>query len=298
MRNFKFIFLFAVFLTGSLSAEAVYMRSGDVLTGAITAQDRTSITLITDGKLRRISKSQIARITYESPEQIAAKKARLEAIRRAQAEKARQDELIRQEIQSVREQYERQFTRYRAERARYLREQVEKGNIEKPDEPIGYLDFAWRSAVLPGWGHIEMDRPVIGYTYMFLTAAALVNVADKYGPASSAQATNEDQVLTNTLLAYYTSNAGFDPAVSAALSIDANRNAAGDYQKRIDQYNQAWATLGIVYGVQMIHIIYNGLAWEDGLYLHRNEPGFAVDMRPHAIMPDDRGAALTLSWRF
>ena len=182
MRRILFVILL-LFCSSTLLAEAIYMRDGEILVGTITQQTEKSVTAIIDGRTRVIPKSQIARITFQTEEEIreVRRQQALERQRRLAAEKRRKEEA---ELQAARQKFLEEQAMARAERAQYLRQQVEKGNIEKPDEPISYLDFAWRSAVLPGWGHIEIGRPYIGYTYMGLTALALLNVARTWGAGS------------------------------------------------------------------------------------------------------------------
>jgi hypothetical protein len=77
--------LAALFFSGSaLLAETIYLRDGRVLTGRITNQSRTDITLATPQGVLTIQKDQIRRIQYDNPQQDAAK-----------AEEARRQEELR-----------------------------------------------------------------------------------------------------------------------------------------------------------------------------------------------------------
>ena len=66
-RSLIFAILFFASL-GSLFAEAIYMRNGEILVGTITQQTERSVTVIIEGRTRVIPKSQIARITFETEE--------------------------------------------------------------------------------------------------------------------------------------------------------------------------------------------------------------------------------------
>ncbi|MEQ8351829.1 MAG: hypothetical protein RH862_10115 [Leptospiraceae bacterium] len=296
-RLLAFIIILSV-LSSSLMAEAIYMRNGEILVGTITQQTEKSVTAIIDGKTRVISKTQISRITFETEEEIREIRRRLaiERQRRIEAEKRRKEEA---ELERVRQKFRSEQAIARAERAQYLRQQVEKGNIEKPDEPISYFDFAWRSAVLPGWGHLEMDRPYIGYTYMALTGLALYNLGRTWGPAHSAKAENQEQVNTNIALAIIAAqNPGLSPDVRVAYFLESSNRFTNAYREKVKDYNYAVMSLLTLYGVQLAHIVFNGFAWEEGLVVENSSDdgnGFTVDVlygqRPGRL-PSDTGLGL------
>lgn len=267
--------------SGPLFGEAIYMRNGDILVGTVTQQTEQSVTAIIDGKVRVIPKNQIQRITFETEEEIREERRRRAILKqqRLEAERRRQEMA---ELERVRQKFRSEQAMARAERAKYLREQVEKGNIEKPDEPISYYDFAWRSALVPGWGHIVMNKPYIGYTYMGLTGLALYNLGRTWGPAYAAKSDNEAQVFNNLVLAVSSANGGLgDPTLNALYVLESNRRATAEYRARVDDYNYAVLVALTVYGVQLAHIIYNGFAWEEGLVVQNDsepESGFYLNV--------------------
>ncbi|MBI41618.1 MAG: hypothetical protein CMF59_18655 [Leptospiraceae bacterium] len=299
MRRILYFVTILLFVS-PLLAEAIYMRNGDILVGTITQQTEQSVTAIIEGRTRVIPKSQIARITFQTEEEIREirRQQALERQRRLAAEKRRKEEA---ELERVRQKFLAEQAMARAERAQYLRQQVEKGNIEKPDEPISYYDFAWRSAVLPGWGHVEMGRPYIGYTYMGLTGLALLNVARTWGPAHAAQAENKAQVDTNLALAIILSTQGnVDTGLQIAYYADSAKRFSDEYNEKVSSYNYAVVSLMTLYGVQLAHIIFNGFAWEQGLVVDNSESpgGFRLDI-VHGAHPGklstDTGLGLTPS---
>ena len=279
MRRILYFVTILLFVS-PLLAEAIYMRNGDILVGTITQQTEQSVTAIIEGRTRVIPKSQIARITFQTEEEIREirRQQALERQRRLAAEKRRKEEA---ELERVRQKFLAEQAMARAERAQYLRQQVEKGNIEKPDEPISYYDFAWRSAVLPGWGHVEMGRPYIGYTYMGLTGLALLNVARTWGPAHAAQAENKAQVDTNLALAIILNQGGnVNPALQFAYFVESGNRYTRAYKTKVDAYNYAVISLVTLYGVQLAHIVFNGFAWEEGFVVEKDEHpgGFQLDV--------------------
>ena len=269
MRRLIATFLF-LFITAPVLGEAIFMRNGQILVGTITQQSEREVTAVIDGKTRVIPKSQIYRITFETEEEIKEKR-RQYALERARALAIEKRQKEKEGLEKVRADYLAQQAKARAERAAYLREQVEKGNIEKPDEPISYYDFAWRSAVLPGWGHIGIGRRYWGYAYMGASALALINLADKWGPAYAAKAANESEVQQNILLAIASQNSPVSSSVKFLYFVEANHRASDSYRKKVDSYNYAVLTALTVYGVQLAHIIYNGFAWEEGLVVDNED---------------------------
>lgn len=253
----------------ALQAEIVYLRDGRVVEGSIVAQDNNFIDIRTSTGMQRISKGQVKRIAYNTAEE----KARLEKERQALI--ARQQAAMREleRLKKIREMEEearrkadialqQKLAQERAAAAKIVRESVERKEIEAPDEPVGYWGFAWRSALVPGWGHIAIGRPVVGGIYMGATALALYNLGVAYGPASKATKANHDEVIVNTI--YTVAPGALDWAPRVALGVEANRRRYVVYQRKLDRYYKAMGLLIGVYGVQLTHVILNGLAWESG----------------------------------
>ena len=69
MRRILYFVTILLFVS-PLLAEAIYMRNGDILVGTITQQTEQSVTAIIEGRTRVIPKSQIARITFQTEEEI------------------------------------------------------------------------------------------------------------------------------------------------------------------------------------------------------------------------------------
>lgn len=253
----------------SLAAEIVYLRDGRVVEGAIIAQDNNYLDIRTATGSQRIAKSQVRRIAYNTAEEKARmEKERLALIARQEAARRELERLrkLRELEAQAREkqdlELQKKLARERAAAAKIVRESVERKEIEAPDVPVGYWGFAWRSALLPGWGHMAIGRPVVGGIYMGATALALYNVSQAYGPARRAQKANHDEVLLNTIYTIVPSNLDAGPRIF--LGVEANRRTYLVYQKKVDRYNKSLALLVGVYGLQMVHVILNGLAWESG----------------------------------
>lgn len=252
--------------TSTLSAEIIFLRDGSQVEGTIYAQNDQFIDLKTNKGNRRIQKTQVRRIAYNTEQIKREEEARAKARREATIKEMQRLAMLRaQEQEAKRSQdiaKQNQISRERAEAARQIREKVERKELDKPDEPIGFLDFAWRSALVPGWGHFAIDRPMVGGIYMGASAAALYAVYDTRKSAVAARKKNTDEVLLNTL---YSIQPGDVPlAGRIAFGTETNRRALVTYQNKVNRYNYSLGLLAGVYGVQLLHIIFNGLAWEKG----------------------------------
>lgn len=272
LRHLTFLFLL---LAGTLRAEVVHLKNGEVVQGRITTQTTTHLTILAGGVSRFIPKNTVRRIIYDTdPEAkrlVDEQRQRQLAYEEARKRREKEEAILRlkEEVRLARTSAGYQQAQVRAARARIYRELVAAKKIEKPPEPIGFFDFAWRSIVLPGWGHFYLGKPIIGTTYAVLTAGAIVNVAVTYGPAKRAQQENNQNVIQNyavTLLI-----PGGAPELKAFLMYKSNLAEYNREQTRVDAFNRAPGILAFVYGLQLLHIIFNGLAWERGLIVHGEE---------------------------
>lgn len=279
LRSIKFIVIGLLLCFGSsLQSEVISLKNGQTMEGRVVRQSRTTIEITTSKGLISLPKSTIQRIQFvpytteqknkiEEQKQKAllalqAERDRIEKQKLADAERERQLKLIQDQELAEKQK----IAKEQAERAAALRELVKEGQIEKPtDEPISYMDFAWRSMVLPGWGHFTLDRPVIGSAYMGVWALLLYNVVDKRSIAQAAIKENHDAVILNTML--FAQPGIATPQIRAGLAQAANARALTTYQKKVDNYNHSLYLAGAFYGVQLLHIIYNGIAWENGLLI-------------------------------
>ncbi len=259
-----------LFICAALSAEVLYLKSGELFQGKITAQTMTHITIQTRTAQRYIAKSTIRKIMYdEDPEAKARQEAeRQRLIRLAAERKAREKEeaalRLQNEVRMARHTFDYQQAQIRAARARYYRELVAAKKIEKPaGVPLSFVDFAWRSALVPGWGHFYLGKPIIGGAYMGLSALSLYAVATLRGPAVAMKKENEDQVNLNlATMLYFQPGQGND--LKMLLLFNSNHQLATQQQGRVDNYNRAVMFLGAVYGLQILHILFNGIAWQSG----------------------------------
>jgi hypothetical protein len=264
----------------ALTAEEVLLRSGETISGRVTGQDSTVVFLSTAHGTKNIAKLDILRIQY-APFTPAQKAQALEVRRQKEAAQVLEWERIRrlQEGEERKKREEQLAAKIRAEkeaaaqaaadRAAALRELVEKGKMAKPrDEPISYWDFAWRSMVLPGWGHFYLGRPWFGAIYAVGATSLLSGVYETHRRGRAAERENHREAQTNFILSAHPGLPGREARTMYALY--ANAKAFTVYRHKVHRYNGALAALGTFYAVQLFHITYNGIAWENGLLIVEN----------------------------
>ncbi len=284
--------LLLMLLASSLQAEIIYMKDGRIVEGSILSQNDQFLDVKTDKGTQRLYKATIRRIAYHTAEE----KAKLEAERKARREAAMKElerlRLLRAQEEEARRRADlakqAELARQRAAAAKAVRESVERQEIEKPDEIIGYADFAWRSALVPGWGHFAIGRPIVGGIYATATAGALYGVYETRKRAIAAKDQNHNDVNINLLVAM--SPVDIPLPLRLAYGFDANRRAFIDYKARINRYNYALGILANVYAIQLAHIIFNGITWESGLVVDSGQkPTFDLSVSER---PADRVAGL------
>lgn len=242
-----------------MHAEEILLKNGSVVSGRVTKMTFDDIIIDTLKGTVSIRKSNVIKVQYVP----------FSAEQKAKALEAKRKKLAGMELEKVK-LLQIEEAQARALRAAALREFVEKGQMEKPkDEPISYWDFAWRSMVLPGWGHFYLERPWFGVAYSGGTAMLLAAAINTRGDALSAQRENYRDAELNFLISAQPDT--FTKDLRLTYGVYANARGITDYQNKIDQYHGALAALATLYCVQLVHIIYNGFAWENGLLIVENQ---------------------------
>lgn len=293
MQRRFFILALALGSAAPIFGETLYLKDGRVIEGKVVAQSPTTVSISAGGKVQLFNKTQIIRISYFSVDEENKRLARL-----AEEERRRRDLAERQELSRVRYEFLAQQGRARAIRLSHIREQVAQGRMEKPDEPISFWDFAWRSAVLPGWGHFYLQKPGFGFFYAGITAGAVINYLQARGPALSADRDNEKQARTTLALVLLASqNSAIPRELKTVYVIDQNRKKDAELGARVQRYNYALFLLGAVYGTQLAHIAWNGIMWQNGLIVDKSsteDPHSDIVrvmpvVTPYAVVPNERG---------
>jgi hypothetical protein len=295
------VLMFLFLLVNDLQSEEVLLTNGEIIHGKVVGQSVNDLEIETSKGTVEIAKERIVKVQYKAftieqkNEYLEKQKKKRKAIieKKRQLAKKREENLKKlmqaSEIPkndlsasaSNPNSFGKEFdepiptekeleAREVAERASALRELVGKGFMEKPEnEPISYWDFAWRSLVFPGWGHFTIDRPVVGGLYMASSFALLAGIYETRQAALKAQNENHRQVEFNYLLSIQNNIAPFE--VRTFLVYNANAQAALNFQGKVDAYHNSLYAYGVFYGIQFLHIVYNAIAWENGLLIVKKD---------------------------
>lgn len=245
-------------LTLPARAEEILLVSGATISGRILSQTPTSVSVRTASGTQTLAKGQISRIQYvkftpaQQQEQrakyvqaVAAYQERIRQVRQAQMEAAEKNRQIQEAEAGIREE-KVQEAKETADRAAALRELKEDGKFEnKINEPISYWDFAWRSLLVPGWGHFYIGKPIVGSLYALSVTGLAANTYERRRVALRAVSENHQQVERNFLLAIQPDLAELHTRIF--LSYYANAKAFTHYQGKVDDYHNSLYALQSFY---------------------------------------------------
>ena len=166
MTTARVVLIAFVLLPGSVFSETIFLRSGQYVTGEVSGQTATTITLRTATGARVIQKAKIRRILYTTTSQ--EDKQRLEEKARADQERRRKDQLERERVRKVQQEQEAQAKAKAKAEADRKREADEAAR--KKQAKAGFFDGKLRgsllhSAILPGWGQRDQGRNRAGNIY-------------------------------------------------------------------------------------------------------------------------------------
>jgi len=134
---------------------------------------------------------------------------------------------------------------------------VKQPETKKEERHINRWTVAGRSALIPGWGHYDVDEKWTGIGYFALTTAFALNAMQARNAAVAAQSHYEAQTAV-TFLAITGSNPLGDATSSLVLSAIISAGNFNGYQAKVETYNQSLRLLAIAYGGQVIHAWFTG----------------------------------------
>ncbi|MCE9500059.1 MAG: hypothetical protein K8R21_06130 [Leptospira sp.] len=129
----------------------------------------------------------------------------------------------------------------------------------------------WKSALLPGLGHIEAKEKKTGIAYMGLFGASLINLINKQETLHT-----ERTVLIEKRTSLYTTLAypvGFGFNLSLAQIAFFDRKINSDYSHAKSNYDTALKIAGAIYAIQLLHAFYSGNKYENAGGLAGNSTG-------------------------
>lgn len=198
-----FLLIIASAVTIPLSADQIFLRSGEVIEGKVVGQTREVVRISIDGKVKTISKLTVKRIAYTSKQDQITQESALK--KEAEAELKREQEATLAIARKKAAEEERQLAEKKKEEARLAaqkeaerlrkekelqkkREDAEKGgavrlkNLSQKELNDRRLKAFLRSAVLPGWAQWDQGRRkesiIYGGSFWLLAGATAVSYKD------------------------------------------------------------------------------------------------------------------------
>lgn len=224
--------------TQLIAVQSILLRNGSTVKGTVITQNEKNIQVKgEDGRLVTIPKKSILKVIYK--------------------------EVTKEEEKKIRQEEEKKIQD--AQQPQSTKEEVPVVPVipEVPQEPVvippssvkptrSRWSPVWRSAVLPGWGHIYAGRKKTGWIYGGTFAVALGYTILSAEHAKSAKSSYDQATFTSALIF------GNSPIGLGRFNLEGQRS---EYQKDVKQYNQSLAILGTVYLVQLVHSYFTGGTW-------------------------------------
>nr|WP_156781824.1 hypothetical protein [Leptospira tipperaryensis] len=229
-----FLLLFLFFFSQSLwSAQTILLKNGTALKGDVTGQNEKNITVrLTDGSVKTISKKTILKVVYRDVNEEEAKRIRQEEEKKLKEAKSADE---KKQIE-------------------------EEAIVAKPDFKVPHSgdrsrwSLVWRSALLPGWGHYKAERKKTAYVYGALFWTGIVATYSSAQKVTQTKADYDQASLNAQILG------GSSPLLAGQILTNGKRD---DYKKAIDDYQKISAATAILYLIQLAHVYYTGISWEE-----------------------------------
>lgn len=282
LNKSKCILSIILFLYGSIYSETVLLRNGSILSGKLKSQSVNDIVIIIDSKEQKISKDRVFRVLYRDMSQTEAKKAMLSEIKKLNPKDREKllaeinDKTIISEIDTKPNinKPTKEDKLPGGENPTEVTTNVEPNSEKSKVELITKWGLVWRSALLPGWGHIQAKYYKTGIFYgtVFLGSAFFAGyMADQLYSAID----ERDQKITlNTSLTL-----GLGGPASAFLIFAGGATSTEQDEQRILGYRALmYSSLGImtgVYIIQLVNVYITGASIEKSKQI-----GFNYYMRP------------------
>lgn len=248
VKRFIVIILTGISLT-TISAETIFLKNGTTIIGRIQYQDRENVTVATAEGTKTFKKTQIRRISFddESPDDIPDKPA-----------------LDPKQVEEI--------LRKRGIEERGFNEKSRNKKTTKPsdtnDMKVSRWEYTWRSAVIPGWGHIYGRRFLVGGGYTLLFIGATSYAAGRVSATYSAENAYKKEVNNFYVMRGNFLDARSDYNTFLFYSLTAAKSKGATYSSSVDSANIALFLLASVYFIQLGHAYWYGYQeekkWEEG----------------------------------
>lgn len=235
------------FLPLSVFADRITLRSGQILTGAIVGQDRSSIRIQVGGQIQVVSKNQIVRVQYDTDEP------------------GKVDPAKKENPKPV----EKPVEERKPEIKKPVVEQEPKKEIQKPADTRGTLQAGstslvgavWRSLLVPGWGQYANGRNIEAV----IAAASTAAVVYKAKQDRSLARGKESEYQQTTFASFFLpasiggsfhpefANGGQLNVSAIGLVALAQRDSRKAAHESADLYGRTLGALAFVYLAQAAH---------------------------------------------
>ncbi|WP_332476403.1 LA_0442/LA_0875 N-terminal domain-containing protein [Leptospira ainlahdjerensis] len=232
--SFSFLIVFLFLFSQSLwSAQTILLKNGTSIKADVTGQNEKNIIVrMTDGTVKTISKKSILKVVYRDVNEEEAKRIRLEEEKKLKEAKS-------------------------AEEKKQIEEEaiVTKPNFKSHRSgDRNRLSLVWRSAVFPGWGHYKADRKKSAYVYGSLFWTGILATFSSAQKVTQTKADYDQASLNAQILG------GDSPFLAGQILTNGKRES---YKKAINDYQQISTATAILYLIQLAHVYYTGISWEE-----------------------------------
>ncbi|MCE9501583.1 MAG: hypothetical protein K8R21_13945 [Leptospira sp.] len=242
------ILLTAITFPASTFADTIILKNGTTLRGRVVGQDYKMLVLEPDiegNQAEVVQKKDIFKLIYNDGMREEAER------RRREAELAKQRDFEKAELEKRKSS--RNFDDSN------LQSGAQDGRPKRPD--VTTAGILWRSAILPGWGHLKADETFLGSMYMGLFLAAAANAASRYQVLQSRKSDYTENIDRN-ITPLCTASAS-QPLLGLTICGRQNTDAFQHYKKAQQDFNLAVGAIAGIYIIQLVHALITGTSLDD-----------------------------------
>ncbi|XDD48873.1 hypothetical protein AB3N59_10510 [Leptospira sp. WS92.C1] len=211
------------------SSQTILLKNGTSVKGDVIGQNEKNITVRTsDGSNKVFSKRSILKVIYRDVNEEEAKRIRLEEENKIKAAKTVEE---KKQIE-------------------------EEAIVAKPESKTfgtrNRWSLVWRSAVLPGWGHWKGERKKTSIFYGSLFWGGISATLSAASKVSKAKSAYDDASLNAQLIVS-------GNLIFGELIVSGKRS---EYKKSIQDYQNVAAATVLIYLLQLTHVYFSGITWE------------------------------------
>ena len=283
MYKFKIVILIVLFSFRSIYSETVLLRNGSILSGKLKSQSLNDIIIIIDSKEQKITKDKVFRVLYRDMSQTEAKKAMLAEIKKLNPKDREKllseikDKTIISEVEikpNIEKPSNKEVESTPAKETTVEIKNPESNSEKTKVELITKWGLVWRSALVPGWGHIRAEYYKTGILYGTVFFGSAIFAGYMSNQLNSAIEARDQKITTSTALTL----GGGGPASALLLFAGSSLSSNQDEQRILGYRALLYSSLGVmsgVYFIQLINVYITGAKIEKS-----KQVGFNYNMKP------------------